>query len=166
MKIVLETERLYLREFTPEDAQLLVDLNSNPNVTRYTGDGPVNLAEAQKIILDVILPQYKNKLGRWAVHLKSNHEFIGWCGLKHILEVDEIDLGYRFFEPHWGKAYATESALACFNYGIQKLGLKTIVGRAAIENIASRKVLEKTGMSYIGDDIEHGNKIAKYRFSV
>lgn len=166
MKIILETERLLLREFTAQDAQLLVDLNNNPNVTRYTGDGPVTLEEAQKIILDVILPQYSNQLGRWAVHLKSNKEFIGWCGLKHIVELDEIDLGYRFFEPHWGKGYASESAIASFNYGLQQLGLKTIVGRAAIENIASRKVLEKTGMQFVGEGIEHGNKIAKYKFTL
>lgn len=166
MKIILETERLLLREFTLVDAQLLVDLNNNPNVTRYTGDGAVTLEEAQKIINDAILPQYPNKLGRWAVHLKSTNEFIGWCGLKFIQELDEIDLGYRFFESHWGKGYATEAAKACFDYGIQTLKLKSIVGRAAVDNHNSIKVLEKVGLTYIGHGIEHGNKIVKHKYTI
>ena len=87
MKKVLETSRLYLREFTIDDAQLLIDLNSDPEVIRYTGDGPVTDLEAsKKILTDIILPQYPNKIGRWAVHLRSTDEFIGWCGLKFIKE--------------------------------------------------------------------------------
>jgi RimJ/RimL family protein N-acetyltransferase len=101
MKIILETPRLFLREFTLEDAQFLIDLNSDPEVTRYTGDGPVkDLEAAKKILTDIIFPQYPNKIGRWAVILKENNEFIGWCGLKYIKEDDEIDLGYRFFKKH------------------------------------------------------------------
>ena len=63
MNKILETPRLYLREFTIEDAQSLIDLNSKPNVIRYTGDGPVKeLAEAKRILTDIIFPQYKNKI--------------------------------------------------------------------------------------------------------
>ncbi len=69
MNNILETPRLNLKEFTIEDAQLLIDINNNPNVIRYTGGGPVkNLEEAKRILADIIFPQYKNKMGRWAVH--------------------------------------------------------------------------------------------------
>ena len=78
----MQTERLYFREFTMDDAPLLMDLNSDPDVIRYTGDKLItDLEEYKKILSDIILPQYKNKMGRWAVCLKSNDEFIGWCGL-------------------------------------------------------------------------------------
>lgn len=154
MNKVLETPRLYLREFTIEDAQSLIDLNSNQNVIRYTGDGPVkDLEEAKRILTDIIFPQYKNKMGRWAVHLKSNDEFIGWCGLKFIAEDNEIDLGYRFFENHWGKGYASESAKATLEYGVNTLKLKNIIARAAKDNIASINVLKKLGMVYLKDDM-------------
>ncbi|MBL0328603.1 MAG: GNAT family N-acetyltransferase [Bacteroidetes bacterium] len=150
----LETPRLYLREFTLDDAQILIDLNSNPNVTRYTGDGPVkDLQEAQRILTDIILPQYKNKIGRWAIHLKSNDEFIGWCGLKHIAEDNEIDLGYRLFEKHWGNGYASEAAKATLDYGVNTLKLKNIIARAAKENHASIHVIKKMGMVYLKDDL-------------
>jgi ribosomal-protein-alanine N-acetyltransferase len=165
MKHILETDRLYLREFTLEDAQKLIDLNSNPNVVRYTGDGRVeSLEKAKEIIQTIILPQYPNKLGRWAVHLKSSNEFIGWCGLKYLAELDEIDLGYRFFEQHWGKGYATESSKAVIKYGFNTLQLKEIVGRAAVDNANSVKVLEKAGLKFEREGVEHGDKIFKYTY--
>ncbi|MCW3086567.1 MAG: GCN5-related N-acetyltransferase [Bacteroidetes bacterium] len=163
MKKTIETERLYLCEFALEDAQLLIDLNSDREVTRYTGDGPVkDLDAAKKILSDVIFPQYKNNLGRWAVHLRSTGEFIGWCGLKHIAELNEIDLGYRFFQKHWGQGYATEAAKAVMEYGATILNLETIVGRAAVGNLNSIKVLEKAGLTYKEHDVEHGDEIVKY----
>ncbi len=154
MKITLETERLYLREFTIDDAQLLIDLNSDIDVTRYTGDGLVkDIDEAKRILTDIILPQYKNKIGRWAVHLKSTDEFIGWCGLKYLVETNELDLGYRFFKIHWGKGYATESARAVNDYGVNTLKLTSIVARAAKANVASINVIKKMGMVYLKDEM-------------
>lgn len=154
MKITLETERLYLREFTIDDAQLLIDLNSSIDVTRYTGDGPVkDMEEAKRILTDIIFPQYKNNIERWAVHLKSTDEFIGWCGLKYLVETDEIDLGYRFFKTHWGKGYASESARAVLDYGVNKLQLKNIIARAAKANTASINVIKKMGLIYLKDDM-------------
>lgn len=150
---ILETERLYLREFTIDDAQLLIELNSNINVTRYTGDGPVeDLSEARRILTEIIFPQYINKIGRWAVHLKSTDEFIGWCGLKHIEADNEIDLGYRFFEKQWGKGYAFESAKACLDYGLKVLKIESIIARAAKENKASLNVIKKLGMVYLKEE--------------
>jgi [ribosomal protein S5]-alanine N-acetyltransferase len=166
MKTIVTTERLYLREFNLNDAQLLVGLNSDPQVTRYTGDGPVNLSEAKQILDDVILPQYINKMGRWAVHLKSDNEFIGWCGIKYIQSLDEYDLGYRFFKKHWGKGYATESALAVMQYGKNVLKLKEIVGRASVDNHNSIKVLEKAGLTFKEEGFEHGEKIVKYSLNI
>jgi len=162
MNPILKTPRLYLREFTMADAQLLIDLNSDPEVTRFTGDGPVDAAEAERVLKEVILPQYANKIGRWAVHLNSSGEFIGWCGLKYIESLDEIDLGYRFFKEHWGKGYATESAKAVMDYGLNALRLKQIVGRAAVDNHNSIAVLQKVGLHFKEKGFEHGEEIVKY----
>ena len=164
--MILTTERLYLREFTLKDAQNFIDLNSNPNVVKYTGDGAIqDLEKAKEILETITFPQYKNKLGRWAVHLKSTDEFLGWCGLKYIEQLNEIDLGYRFFEKHWGKGYATESAKAVLAYGFDTLKVNVIVARAAIENVNSHKVLKKIGMKFEKEGEEHGDKIYKYRLS-
>lgn len=154
MNVILETERLLLRTFTTEDARLIYELNNDPDVTRFTGDPITDIAHAQQVLEQVILPQYVlYNHGRWAVHTKPDLEFIGWCGLKKRPERNEIDLGYRFLKSTWGKGYATEAAFACIKYGFEKLGLKRIVSRAMPGNIASLKVLEKCGMTYIGEDM-------------
>jgi RimJ/RimL family protein N-acetyltransferase len=165
MKKNLETERLYFRELSLDDAKLLIDLNSNPNVIRYVDDGPVkDLDEAKKILTDIIFPQYPNKMGRWAVHLKATDEFIGWCGLKYVKEADEVDLGYRFFEQYWGKGYATEAAKAVLDYGVYTLKLKNIIARAAKANVASIHVIKKLGFAYMEDDMCKHDPAEKYGY--
>lgn len=157
MNPILETERLYLREFTLNDAEMLYEMHQDPEITRYTGDPiPWDSVELVKSILqDAILPQYPNKIGRWAVHLKADDTFLGWCGLKNTGE--EIDLGYRYIQKHWGNGYAYEAAKAVLDYGI-KLQLPNIVGRAAVANAASVRVLGKIGLTfkefYIDDDMK------------
>ncbi len=96
MHIIFETPRLILRRFTEADAPLVLQLNSNPEVLKYLHEPQLKDEEhAREIIRTIILPQYENNLGRWAIHTKSNNEFIGWCGLKSRHEINEIDLGYR-----------------------------------------------------------------------
>lgn len=144
---MLETERLYLRQFTLEDADMLYDMHQDPAITKYTGD-PVpwnSAALARSVLSDVILPQYQKKIGRWAVYLKENDTFLGWCGLKDL--GSEIDLGYRFIQKQWGKGYASESAKAVLDYGV-KLRLPNIIGRASVANVASVRVLEKIGLTF------------------
>lgn len=152
---VIETERLLLRTFTENDAQLIYELNLDPDVTRFTGDPVRDIGHASEVLTKVILPQYAlYNHGRWAVHVKPGLEFIGWCGLKCRPERDnEIDLGYRFMKSAWGKGYATEAAFASLRYGFEKLGLPRIVGRAMPRNLASLKVLEKIGMTCCGEEI-------------
>jgi RimJ/RimL family protein N-acetyltransferase len=69
---------------------------------------------------------------------------------------NEIDLGYRFGTKFWGKGYATEAAFASLRYGFNKLQLPRIIGRVLPENIASVRVLEKCGMTYLGEEVVHG----------
>jgi [ribosomal protein S5]-alanine N-acetyltransferase len=154
MTIIFETPRLLLRQFTEADTALLLQLNSNPEVLKYLDEPPIETEEqALHILNTIILPQYKNNLGRWAIHLKSNNQFIGWCGLKYRQELDEVDLGYRLMPQFWEYGYAFEAAKYTLNYGFNQLHLKTIVGRAHIDNIASLKILEKIGMQFIKEEL-------------
>jgi ribosomal-protein-alanine N-acetyltransferase len=157
-----ETERLYFREFTLADTQMLYEMHQDPEITRYTGDPiPWDSVElVAQILKDTIMPQYRQKIGRWAVHLKSDGTFIGWCGLKDIGK--EIDLGYRYMQQYWGKGYATEAAQAVLNYGLDQQ-LPNIIGRASVHNPASLKVLEKIGLIYKERYIEEdGDECIKY----
>ena len=119
MSVVIETDRLLLRKFTEDEATLLYELNPDPEVIRYTHDPIADVDHAKNVLNEVILPQYVlYNHGRWAVRLKSNLEFIGWCGLKYLSETNEVDLGYRFMQKFWGKGYATEAAVACMSMGL------------------------------------------------
>lgn len=154
MLIIFETDRLLLRTFTIDDISLIYELNLDPDVIRYTLDPIVNIDHAKQVLEQIILPQYAlYNYGRWAVHVKDGFEFIGWCGLKSRPERNEIDLGYRFMQKAWGKGYATEAAYASIKYGFEKLNLTRIVGRAMPDNTNSIRVLEKCGMTYIGEEI-------------
>ena len=160
MHIVFETPRLILRRFTENDASLLLELNSDPAVVKYVDEATLeNEEQAKKIITAIILPQYKTNLGRWALHLKTTNEFIGWCGLKFLPEKNEIDLGYRLMQHYWGNGFATEAALHTLQYGFNELNLKVIMGKAHINNSASLKVLQKIGMTYKGEEIENESRI-------
>ena len=163
MNVIIETERLLLRTFTELDANLIYELNLDPDVTQYTHDPVKDIIHAQEILERTILPQYAlYNHGRWAVHLKPTLEFMGWCGLKYRSELNEIDLGFRFKKGFWGKGFATEAAYASIKYGFEELNLQRIVGRAEIENIGSWKVLEKCGLAYIGDEEVDGYPVKTY----
>lgn len=148
MKIILETNRLLLREFDISDAESFYELNLNPNVIKYTGNSAFKGIDEAKAFLENYSDYQRNGFGRWAVVDKSTKTFFGWCGLKYDEKLDETDIGFRFFEHFWNQGFATESAKACIDYGFKELNLKIIVGRAMKENTASIKVLEKIGLQY------------------
>lgn len=149
MPTMIETARLILRKMTLDDAPFFFKLNSNPNVVKYTGDGAFkNIKEAENITNYVISQYTKHGYGRLLVIEKNTLLPIGWCGLKYHEDLRDTDIGYRFLEEKWGCGYATESAAACIKYGFDQLQLKRIIGRAAIDNVASINVFKKLNMIY------------------
>ena len=157
MKIHIETERLILRDLTEQDLQGIFELDSDPEVHSYLGNKPIKtLIEAKEIIDFIILQYRKNGIGRWAVIEKESGNFIGWSGFKYINDVindrtQYYDLGYRFIKKYWGKGFATESAMACLNFGFNKLEQKDIFAIADSRNLASNKILQKIGMTNINE---------------
>jgi [ribosomal protein S5]-alanine N-acetyltransferase len=157
MKTILETERLLLRELTPDDAAFAFELNSDPEVVRYTSDGPFDSEEQARTFLENYSDYVHNGYGRWGVVLKETNELLGWCGIKRDRETQEIDLGFRFFRRNWNKGYATEAASVCLDLGFNQLNMERIVGRAMKANTASARVLEKVGMRFVEEFEEDGD---------
>jgi ribosomal-protein-alanine N-acetyltransferase len=164
MKTILETERLVLREMTEDDADNLFELGQNPKVTRYIpGEPPVLMRDdALRVLRERVFPQYARGFGRWACIVKASGEFIGWCGVKHMPEDGEYDIGYRFLEAHWGNGYATEAARGALAFARRHLAGERVVGKAMPENVASVRVLEKIGLVYEGDVDEDGVAVRVY----
>lgn len=168
MTTILETPRMLLRRMTEADAERLFALNRNPNVTRYIfGEPPLANAEDALVVLRTrVFPQYAIGLGRWGCIEKSRGDFLGWCGIKHMPDDGEYDLGYRFFEEHWGHGYATEAARASCDFAREHLRGKRVVAKAMRDNEASRHVLEKVGLVYEGEVVEEGHALAVYVLEV
>lgn len=149
--ILFESARLTFKEFHIEDAPQLHLLNADPAVIKYTGDPPFTSIEEAENFVRAYDHYEKHGFGRWSVFSKQTNQFLGWCGIK-LNEQGDHDLGFRFHQKEWGKGYATEAAKASLDYGFNTLGLKTIIGRAAHENLASIRVLEKLGMEFYKED--------------
>lgn len=141
--VPIESERTVLREWVPNDAPWLYQLNMNPQVVRYTGDAGFTSTQSALNLIKSYPNYQRDGYGRWMVIDKSTDHPIGWCGLKN--NPWGIDLGFRFFEAVWGKGIATECALATVEKA-KALGLRDLIGRALSENVGSWKVLEKVGM--------------------
>ena len=172
MKVILETDRLLLREYVEEDAEAFFKLNSDPEVLRFVPDKALlNVEQARQILIDHPIADYrKYGFGRGACILKSTGEQIG--GLKYLEELGEVDVAFRLMRAHWGQGLATEAALASVRFGFDKLRLKsaagrirrvrTIIGLVMPENIASVRVLEKTGLRYVETVTFWGHEFSKY----
>lgn len=150
MKVILETNRLLLREYVEDDAEAFFRLNSDPEVVRFTPSAVLHdVEQAREILLANPMADYrKHGFGRWACILKSTGEHIGFSGLKYLEEFGEVEIGYRLVRAQWGLGLATEAAIAGVRFGLDDLGLKTVIGLVMPENIASVRVLEKAGLRF------------------
>ena len=97
----------------------------------------------------------KNGFGHWAVEEKESGRFVGRAGLKHhdnwTLDPDNTEVGYLFDRGVWGKGYATEAARAAVEYAFETLGRDEVISIARPDNLASRRVMEKVGLTYDGE---------------
>ncbi len=154
MHVFLETERLLLRRFTAEDVDLIVDLDSDPEVMRYISGGlPTPREEIETDILPAWLSYYERftGFGFWAAHEKSSGAFIGWFHFRAPPEhaADDVELGYRLRKQAWSKGYATEAARALIDKGFRDLGVRRVFASTMAVNTPSRRVMEKAGLTFV-----------------
>ncbi len=154
MDVFLETERLILRPFTRDDVDLLVELDSDPDVMWYINRGrPTSRKEIENIILPRFLEYYElfDGYGTWATIEKSTGQFIGWVSLrpKDGDPPDEPELGYRLRKSAWGRGYATEASRALIDKAFSELGARRVYAETMAVNWPSRRVMERVGLRYV-----------------
>ena len=154
MEVFLETERLVLRRFTKADAENLFELDGDPEVMRFlTGGEPT----PRDVIENETLPSFLRYhecfegFGFWAATEKSTGEFLGWFEFRPVEGggTEEVELGYRLRRSAWGKGYATEGSRALIHKGFTELGVRRVVAQTMAVNVASRRVMEKAGLTYV-----------------
>ncbi len=145
-----ETERLLLRPTNAEDAELTHRLYNTQEFLQYLGDRNLNTEDdALEYLKNRAFPQIeKMGYGNYTVILKENGEKIGSCGLYHREGVAGVDIGFAFLPQYYGLGYGYEAAKALLDAGFRDFGLKEISALTVQENEASRKLIEKLGLTF------------------
>jgi RimJ/RimL family protein N-acetyltransferase len=154
MRVFLETERLLLRRFTESDVGNLHDLDGDPEVMRFINGGrPVSRDVIREETLPRFLRAYERfeGFGVWAAIERSTGEFVGWFEFYPRKDAgpEEVELGYRLRRSAWGKGYATEGSRTLISKGFTELGVQRVVAETMAVNSASRRVMEKVGLTYV-----------------
>lgn len=152
MRIYLETERLILREFTDADADLLVELDSDPEVMfRISGGIATSREDVERDFLPAYLDYHArgHNFGFWVAVEKASGDFLGWFHLRAAPghPEDEPELGYRLRREAWGRGYATEGSAALITKAFTELGASRVLAETMVAHTASRRVMEKCGMT-------------------
>ena len=148
MNFVLETPRLVLREFVPADADALARVISDPQTMRYY-PAPYDRVGVEDWIARNLRRYQRDGHGLWAIDLKSAGEMIGDCGIT-LQEVDDErlpEIGDHLRLDFWGHGYAIEAARACRDYGFAQLNIDLLISLIRPDNVPSRRVAERNGMT-------------------
>ena len=148
----LQTERLALRRFTPDDYEWLVSLYSDAEVMRY-GGGVKSPEQVQLVMQERILDYYDANpgLGVWQTVERATDMPIGFHVLNNIQGESIVQVGYFLLKSAWGRGHATEMARALLRYGFVDLDLPHIAGMTERDNLASQHVLTKIGLRRNGE---------------
>jgi len=152
MQIFLETARLVLRQFTEDDVENLVELDSDPDVMHFINGGrPTPRREIVDDVLPAFLDHYERfaGLGFWAAMEKSSGRFVGWFHFRPATDArpDEVELGYRLRKSFWGKGYATEASRLVLERAAASFSGE-ILAMIDPANTASQNVARKLGFSF------------------
>lgn len=149
---VLETKRLILKEITYEDVKEVFEIRASEDVMRYFGkDALKSIKEAEELI-NLTAEGFNNKEGiRWGITLKGSDKIIGSGGIWRILKPHlRGEIGYELSPEHWQKGIMSEAISEMIRFGFDKMNLHTIEANLDPANIASIKLLEKTGFEKEG----------------
>lgn len=153
---MIETARLLLRPFQPDDLCAYAAIRAKPEVVRYLPGGEAGALQAKTVAKRVIglFTAAGDDPKPWAVVKKSCGRLIGHLGLRRLPELDgDVELLYLLDSDFWGQGYASEGARAALDYGWSNLTLDRIIGLVLPENHRSQAVLKKIGMAQAPDPV-------------
>jgi RimJ/RimL family protein N-acetyltransferase len=163
MALRLETPRLFLRDFEPDDAPRLYELDHDPEVMRFIGPFALESVDDYRCRIESDYAAYAARadgLGLWAVIEKTSAEFLGWVCLRPASQYrfaaeagfppEAAELGYRLRVAAWGRGIATEAARGLIEDILARRPETPIVSTALETNRASIRVMKKCGLAYAG----------------
>jgi RimJ/RimL family protein N-acetyltransferase len=153
MSVIIETERLTLRNWKKEDTVPFIEMCADRKVMEFLSE-PLNPDEA-RITIRRIRDHFKeHSFGLYVLEKKDSKTFIGFTGFmipnfEHFF-TPCIEIGWRIKSDEWNMGYATEAAMACLNYGFNRLAFDMVHSFTSIHNQASQRVMQKIGLKNKG----------------
>jgi RimJ/RimL family protein N-acetyltransferase len=159
----LVTERLLLRPMEPGDEEAFHAIWSARPVLDALGEpGPWSRRATRDRLARKIAHQAAHGFGTWAVCEREGGRLVGEGGLQYLENGPEIEVGWRMAPAVWGRGYATEAARAWLDAGLRELALDRVVAVVEPDNVASRRVAEKAGMTRAGTGRHYGRAVVVY----
>lgn len=164
MRDSLLTERLVLRDVTLDDAGLLFELDSDPDVMRFIGQRPAtDVSWYSERIQTVYLPHQDHPWhGVRLVFNRASGAFLGWVFVRPAMasrdadgigwtQPGEEEVGFRYRRAVWGRGFATEAAMPLVRLALADPATTAVVGCTRVDNAGSLRVLEKLGLERVGE---------------
>jgi ribosomal-protein-alanine N-acetyltransferase len=156
---MLETERLILRRWKDSDREPFAAMNADPRVMEFFPD-TLTREESDQLIENIENHFDNRGFGLFATALKAEGQLIGFIGL-HVASFQAhftpcVEIGWRIATPYWGKGLATEGSREVIRFAFDRLKLESLVSFTVPENVASRRLMEKLGMTHNpAEDFDH-----------
>lgn len=163
---MIDTERIIIRKFTPDDLRWLIEMRADPEVNRFLGGMRMQNSGSISKRFEFYLECYeKFGFGMCAMLLRETREPLGWSGLQPLEESGEIEVGYGLAKKYWRQGFGFECASAWLKHGFEIAGLERIVAVADEQNTGSWKIMKKCGMSYEKNVDHYGMDLVLYAIS-
>lgn len=155
----LRTKRLVLRRWRDGDMEAFRAINTDPEVARYFPTCPTP-EESDELVQRLTTFTKSSGIGPWAVEVPGEASFIGFVGCwptrPQLHFAPAIEIGWRIDKRFWGRGYAPEGAQAAIEDAFERLNIPEVVAYTTVANEASRRVMEKVGMTRdSADDFDH-----------
>ncbi len=148
----INTERIILRRISIDDIDDMYEYSSDGNVTKYLTWSPHPDKEYTHEYINYLQSRYRTgDFYDWGIILRSENKMIGTCGFTRFDYVNNsAEIGYVLNSAYHGKGIAAEASAKVVEFGFKRLGLNRIECKYIIGNDASRRVMEKNGMTFEG----------------
>lgn len=159
----VETDRFFLRAFEARDLDAAVRLFGDDEVQKYLVPENKRTVERMKITFRNVVRRWRERgFGLWCVAEKSADKMCGYCGFQYFDETPDVEIVFAFFKDCWGKGVASEAAKASLRFGFEELRFERVFAATHPENAASRRVLEKIGMTFEKRNTHYGIETISY----
>jgi len=161
--VILETERLRFGTWRKDDWREFQKLATDPLVVRYLGTGePWPDERVQEFVNRQANNWEKFGICLWKLLPKDSDALIGICGLQHLPEGPDVEIGWWLGPAYWGQGLATEAARHALAYGFEVSHLERIVAIAQAANLDSLRVMDKIGMRFEREAVHKGIRVVLY----